>query len=378
MKAIKLGFVAAVAAIVAVTLVQSFVRPLFPVAPLLEYRKAAPPPDIVRTVVEGDGRLAAGINAWFDDRLGFRPLLTRLANQIDYSLFGYSRKVLMGKDGFLFERREVDELVTHERDQSIEVEKRVFDDLAAYLRTRGIRLVIVATPAKEAFYREFLPDHAPQPPAVRRLDRLRDVLKAGDGKQWLYIDSEAVIRAGRPDKVGLYYRYDLHMTPLGAGLVAQALVNRIAEDEGLTWRWRPRWELHPARVGGWGSGARYLSTFADNDELSDEFSPDKYHGPGHERPGEEFVASPPQPFEVIFRNHGPDARLPPTLLYGTSFLDLPLVLGMYSNFKAVYRVRGAARVDQVLSFIPPDVRYLVFEFWEPHSRAVRLNKIPRE
>lgn len=377
MTAIKVGFVATIAVIVGVTLVQSFVRPLFPVAPLLEYRKAAPPPDIVRTVVEGDGRLAGGINAWFDDRLGFRPLLTRLANQIDYSLFGYSRKVLMGKDGYLFERREVDDLVVIERDQDIEVEKRVFDELAAYLRPRDIRLIIVTTPAKEAFYREFLPDHAPGPPAVRRFDRLREILKAGDGKKWMYIDSEAVIRSGQPDKVGLYYRYDLHMTPLGAGLVAQALVNRIAESEGLTWRWRPHWDLRPFRIGGWGSGARYLSTFAENDELSNELPPDKYHGPGHARLGEEFEASPPKPFEVIFRSHSPDARLPPTLLYGTSFLDLPLVLGMYSNFKEVYRMRGPARVDQVLSVIPPDVRYLVFEFWEPHSRAVRYNNIPR-
>jgi len=134
MRAIKLAFVATIVGFVLLTVVQSL-TPFLPIAPLNEYRRPAPAPDAVGTLVHGDGRLASGINRWFDDRIGLRPFLTRLANQIDYSVFGYSRKVLIGRDGWLFERGTLDGLVFNERTaQDIELDRQKIDALAAFLR----------------------------------------------------------------------------------------------------------------------------------------------------------------------------------------------------------------------------------------------------
>ena len=51
-----------------------------------------------------NGDFAAGLNAWFDDRVGFRDLFIRAKNQIDYTLFDTSKKVWIGSDGWLFDR----------------------------------------------------------------------------------------------------------------------------------------------------------------------------------------------------------------------------------------------------------------------------------
>ena len=95
-------FVGIITAAIVVTLFQTLV-PVIKIRPLDEYRKPAPLPDIIGKIAHGDGRIAGDINAWFDDRMGFRSILTRVANQIDYSIFGYSKKVLIGKDGWLFD-----------------------------------------------------------------------------------------------------------------------------------------------------------------------------------------------------------------------------------------------------------------------------------
>ena len=150
MKPIKLSFVVAIVGLVLFTIVQSLTA-FPPIAPLKEYRRPAAPPDVTATLVHGDGRLAASINAWFDDFIGLRPLLTRFANQVAYSVFGYSRKVLIGKDGWLFERQTFDALVSHERlMQDLELDRQKLDALAAYLHRRNIKLIVISTPAKEA------------------------------------------------------------------------------------------------------------------------------------------------------------------------------------------------------------------------------------
>ena len=108
-------------------------------------------------------------------------------------MFGYSRKVLIGKDGWLFERATSDALVSHERlVQGLELDRQKLDALAAYLHRRDIKLIVISTPAKEATVIGHQPVDAPRLPPNRRFEKLRELLKAGDGKRWLYIDSTGV------------------------------------------------------------------------------------------------------------------------------------------------------------------------------------------
>ena len=54
------------------------------VAPLEERRQPLPFPS-PRLLLQANGNFADGLNAWFDDRVGFRDLFIRTKNQIDYS-----------------------------------------------------------------------------------------------------------------------------------------------------------------------------------------------------------------------------------------------------------------------------------------------------
>ena len=93
---------------VALCLVVPLLQTLYPVfgtvvAPLEERRAPNPFPPL-RLVTGTNGDFAAGLNKWFDDRVGFRDLFIRAKNQIDYTLFDTSKKVWIGSDGWLFDR----------------------------------------------------------------------------------------------------------------------------------------------------------------------------------------------------------------------------------------------------------------------------------
>ena len=162
--------------------------------PLEEYRNPASRPDVVEIITRGNGRIAPAVNAWFDDLVSFRSFLTRLANQIDYSIFRYSNKVLIGQNGWLFDRGFFrDEIALSRIGDDLKIEKEQLIAISKFLDRKGIRLVVISTPAKETIYRDLLPPGSPLGPIVSEFEKFRTDLKAGDGRYWTYIDSAEIL-----------------------------------------------------------------------------------------------------------------------------------------------------------------------------------------
>jgi len=81
--------------------------PIFgPVVAPLEERRAPSRFPSPLLLLGTTGEFAAALNNWFDDRVGFRDLLIRTKNQIDYTFFRTSKKVYIGSNGWLFLRGE--------------------------------------------------------------------------------------------------------------------------------------------------------------------------------------------------------------------------------------------------------------------------------
>ena len=207
-------------------------------------------------------------------------------------------------------------------------------------------------------------------------EKFRDYLKAGDGYDWIYIDSQDIFMGAKNDGINLYYRTDVHSTTYGTVLIAKALVNRIAEFEHVDRRWDLHLELFPEDTS-LGSNMRFLSVFSyRKEEILEPHT--RYYYPSNPPPGGIFE-KPSQPFEVIFHSQTGHPALPRTVLFGSSSLDRLLLIGAYSYFKDVYRVRGSSdQIGQALQAIPPGTWYFVFEFWEPRFAALRQTQIPQQ
>jgi hypothetical protein len=353
----------------AVLPVVEWVTGIIDIPPLQERRWLAPPPDFGATVWHGDGRLAAGINKWFDDHYGFRPLFVRLKNQLDYWAFRHSDKVFIGHQGWLYHPQFFDGLIDAERAGEVGaylVHQR-FLGMARYLEDRGIRLIVINNPAKESTYRQFLPDGVPHIPQNNRYQQLRVWLKSR--REFDYIDGSEVL--GQCHRWRTFNFLDIHMTMPGGVCFAEALIAQIAEDEHRASPWDRNFTYTemPSTAGGLNDFLSLLFPISQPIYLADHTYEDDVTSDS----GEVFEWVYLAPFSVE------DDLLPATVLYGDSFLDHYRNAGFQSYLSAVYRARDNGKnLLTVLRSLPPGTHYFVFEFLEPWLNAIATQPIPLE
>ena len=113
------------------------------------------------------GTLQPEIDAWLNRHIGLRGRWVRAANQINYSLFrelpgGEGTKVVLGREGFLFEKVYVD--TYRQAGQSPEAKLREASAAVRRLQDRlaadGIAFLLVIAPSKAEIYPEYLPKEA--------------------------------------------------------------------------------------------------------------------------------------------------------------------------------------------------------------------------
>jgi len=312
------------------------------------------------------------LNRWFDDRVGLRDPLIRVKNQIDFSVFGTSRKVYVGADGWLFERGTTDArfFLEHLSEPAFLQVKQSFVQFADLLDRRGIRLVVVGYPDKSMLYPEYLPASVPHLPRGGKYDRLRQFL--GRQPNIIFIDAESVLRAAK-GKQPLYYMTDIHPTIRGTIPVVKEIVRRIAAAAGrseVNWHEQFAWRRV---VWDQGADARFLAVFSDVGEWVD-YSPDFYaldKNPlgGHwikdprriDVPG--LGQLPIFDWEFVSDANACAQRLPGAVLYGNSFSDAYFPLGMYNYFCFLRRARTPrARLAPYVADIPGGTKYFIYQY----------------
>ncbi len=345
---------------------------VFDIKGLEEYRRLAAFPDLWATF-KRDGKVAKAINVWFDDNMPLRPVLTRLANQIDYSVFGHSKGVMVGRDGWLLDGAWVDYPVVRERsgDQILRTTEQQFLALARLVKRHNAKLVLLSIPMSSTIYPEILPAHAPHFSGPSQFQKLRTFLKQHD--DWIYIDSQDLLEPRRNEQI--YFKLDHHLTSYGSYIVVRELLRRLAEAEGRPdpWDRAITWEN---KTWHHGSFSRFLSILRGTGE--DFPTPDRAtsYDDANLPPGHEMVRG-QGPFELIVTNNGPrQHKMPPLLMYGNSYADWLTSLGYYDYFSRVYRVRGNGANLSVLGQIPADMKYFVFQFIEPYFDGITQSKLP--
>ena len=108
-----------------------------------------------------DGSFQTKFQKWFSSHLGYRSILIRSNNQLDFSLFGAfsGRRTIIGKKNYLFQSQYIEDYnglypVTEEA-MNLFVDK--LRRLQIGLKGRGSKLMIFLTPSKAAIIPELLP-----------------------------------------------------------------------------------------------------------------------------------------------------------------------------------------------------------------------------
>src|SRR5580700_48478 len=362
----------------ALCLVVPLLQTLYPVfgtivAPLEERRALSPLPPL-RLLLGTNGDFAAELNAWFDDRAGFRDLFIRAKNQIDYTLFDTSKKAWIGSDGWLFDRYAADSALD---DTQLAVLEKGFVTLAHWLGDRGIHLIVVGYPDKSALYPEMAPARMPLLwTSSSNYQRFRQFLASRS--EFTFIDAEEIMkREKRRSAEHLYIKADMHVTEVAQIAVVKEIVAQAARAENrLDVRWDEKLELHHSRING-GSQARFMALLTPPAEEAPYFA-GSYEIGATEPDGHWTIPDPVvldhadpgigRPFDWEFRSL-PElcvSRLPGMVLYGNSFSDLYWAVGLQRYFCFIRRAREpVSRFKLFYDTMPAGTKYFILEYYVP-------------
>jgi hypothetical protein len=353
---------------------QSFFN-LLPTMAVDEHRNPAPAPDLSLFKGPDVAKFADQLNAWFDDRIGFRDIFIRTKNQLDLTFFRVNRKVYLGSEEWLFQRSLTDARFVFEsigEDQYLEVEQS-FSDLAATLRRRGIRLVVVDYPDKSEFYPEYLPSDVPNLPENGKLARLRRALDANPGL--IHIDVKKLLRPLKRDGEPLFSKTDIHNNVPGGIPIVKEIVRRVAQEEDRDIVWNE--PFHRVETESSSSESRFLSVLFPVTErsisVSDPYEIGKPVADGH------WVTDDPRrmdypvwgkfpifDFEFISNPELCPQRLPAAAMFGNSFSDIYWALGLQRYFCRLRRARDPMeRLRAYIDDLPPETKYFIFQFFGP-------------
>jgi hypothetical protein len=326
------------------------------VPPVTENRaRVVAPSDVLWNDLADGGQTARAFEKAFDDNYALRDAFIRLENQVQYSALRDSRQVVIGRDGWLADRSSV-EVQQRKVDQMSDEE---FSKLTARilslnerLKQSGVTLVLLPVPIKNTVY----PEEFPQPRVVRPeptgIGRLGTFLK--DHPEVASVDVFGTLAQHRLER-DVYYRTDLHWTEFGASLVAEQTVNLLAELSGSPLRWdTPRDGQTTTLVGSESDSMAVLWPPTDQAFML---------GRNWTECGE-FAADTPLPYFGKYLSHCGDQRLPKTLLVGNSFLLVLPDTGFDHYFSEIEGLHDLTYFPQLLTLIPPDTKFVVWEFFE--------------
>lgn len=292
---------------------------------------------------------------WFADHYGYRDCLIRAKTQIDYSVFGVSDKVYVGKEGWIYHRNIMDNEEPAEEamtDQQLDEIIARFVVLRDFLKSKGIKLVVVTNEMKDRFYPEYLPRAARLRLPRHRFEDFKRKFRTVEGV--IYVDSTEILEPLKA-KRRIFHKTDLHWNDPAGAEVAQKLVDTIAALEG---RKVPFWQypLNIRILEMSGGEARFLPLFYPPTEQALAIDPNPADG--------DYQFHPEGPFfkEIIRKTDQNKNTLPAIMIYGDSFMDAMLRSGLLGRFDAVYRMKLPMR--DVWAQVPSDVRYFIYQFIE--------------
>ena len=323
------------------------------VAPVAENRRLAEWP--VFNAEKGFQTYIEAYQSWFDDHFGFRAFFIKLKTQIDYTLFDYSSRIHIGKDGWLFyrnvldiEKPNIENILARSEDQVV----TGVVELNRILAQRGITLILLIIPLKDHFYSAFLPSSVQRLPKPSRFENLYERLRQIEGP--LFVDAISLLRETAKQRP-VFHKTDFHWNDPAAFIVAKWIVDELSRRDG---RQNSVWthELKIAMRELSGGQATFMPLFSSPREMALFVEPTWKVAPPTQRTD---IA----PFVFVSRSSlsVPDVLAPMAVL-GDSFFDGMVRSGITFEFEKVYRASGdQVRLADFLNKLPPDCRYVMME-----------------
>jgi hypothetical protein len=294
---------------------------------------------------------------WFNDNMGLRDLFIRTKNELDFRMFGSSTRVYYGSDNYIYGRNLIDnELPATEGAMStVESRQSVINGMAAFvdkLAKQGITTYFVTPMQKEYFIKNRLPFFAPQISKDSNFMKFYNAMKLDPRLN--VIDVYSLIKS-IPDKYRTFYTQDFHWTHISAYYVSRDLVNKIAQHEQSQLQWDHKLEVDNTPF--LGSDARFSSRLiADEHVLEPDVK--KTWVTNHKI---NQLNIPQTGFEFETDTVIDKGLLPATCMFGNSFSDGMLEVGITDFFSKFTKIDRARPLIDVPKLVSGKCKYLIVQ-----------------
>lgn len=220
---------------------------LFEQAPLKGLHGAAPQPKW-SWKAWFDGTLQQKFDAYASDSFGLTPVLVKTINQLEYNIFNTAnaRYVTVGQQNFLYETAYIEaELGTDFIGmEKIEVESTKLGVIAAALKKKNVRFLVVLAPGKGSFFPEYFPKYAGQ--FRRSTTNYLSYKNALNLHNIDVLDLHSWFREMKDtSRYHLFPQTGIHWSTYGMALAGDSIMKYLA---GITGKDLVKYEIKPGRL----------------------------------------------------------------------------------------------------------------------------------
>jgi hypothetical protein len=163
------------------------------------------------------GRYQQTFISSFDEKVGYKPTLIRLYNQLSFSIFNQegSSTVIVGKSGYLYQDNYIYAYTGKDKVRVSDLKKKINDvyQVQKYLESRGIHFILVFAPNKARIFPEYIPSRfLSEVKQKTNYDEFLEILKQ-DYPDLHFLDVNGYfLRLKKTATVPLYSRGGIHWT----------------------------------------------------------------------------------------------------------------------------------------------------------------------
>lgn len=162
------------------------------------------------------GKFAADAEAWLSERLGFRGLFIKTANQINYSIFNETKAgreragtdVVLGRAGWLYEWGYIQSALAPAENQYVDVTG--FSRFTGWATSNKVAVAFLFSPSKAAAYPEYLPSRYAAKVDPKAISAYRDVIADLDRHDLKCLDAPTILAREKEQGLDTFYPGDTH------------------------------------------------------------------------------------------------------------------------------------------------------------------------
>ena len=298
---------------------------------------------------------ATTVEQFFSDHFPLRDFMLRSLGQFEYSALGRSREVILGKDSWLSDKKVLTEQL-HQldrvSDEQIKESIIQLKKLQYQLNAKGIRFLMVIVPMKPTIYAKKFPQKFAERPKKTGLQRFQKAMKKNNIP---YLDILNILNK-RKNENPLYYKTDMHWNTVGATYVAKAIVDHFSSELLGKRIWNE--QMSKTEQDFSGSELATMPLLFPKSEIAPTWTA---VNPAYTQ---RTVGEGATAIKICTGTDKKRALLPPSIMFGNSFMLSYPIVGYHNYFSESTRVLDYQFFSNVLSYIKPEHKIFILHIYE--------------